>query len=695
MRPNADLETDLLFGDFRIDRADERLIGPAGPVRLGNKAFQVLLMLAEQDGRLVTKDSLFESVWDGTTVSESALTSAVKELRRALGDGSHAPRYIESVYGRGYRLLEPVRAASRVPRVAAPGRTIRTKALGRRRLLYLGGAAAIAVAGGIALGIVDFGPARRPRSDEPLTVAVMPFDDLSAASSNSNLARGLSREIRNELSRVAGLRVIADSSSFSLAAESADPVSIGRDLGATILVQGTVSLAPGALRISAQLVDAVSGASVWTTTHQDESDNLLRAKDVVTAALIQELSGRIAPDYVVARPPGRRRDPVAFRAVLEAQQLVEESRALRMRGQEPAALDAADRAFAFIQEALAIDRQDIGALLVLATLTRNGWTRNLAAQPLTAIQRATAAVEYIRLALAADPNDPAALAALGDHYRRYEWRWEEAENLLRRALAADANLADAHWSYAYMLGTQGRALEGLRHARILFRLDPETAWRRVALPRLLYVAGDRPQALRHYNRELTAAPDNLFLIRELYFMHLAEGDPAALGRLTAKLAELWRGRSIPEGVASLVRRIEAGVAALAGRTGELIAMVDSDVAAFDAPRTGAAATQQGRASVDLLYVYALEYAWAGRISRALDLLERALGARSLYWPASLPFGRAEFPRAVRTNPRYAALWKSEPRLQQLIAIRLRAVKSGQQAGVLPDGRRVRPRGFPG
>lgn len=101
----------LVFGEHRLDTADERLSGPAGPVKLGNKAYAVLLLLLEQEGRLVTKDELFETVWDGTIVSESALTSVIKELRRALGDESRTPRYIESVYGRGYRLLTPVSVA--------------------------------------------------------------------------------------------------------------------------------------------------------------------------------------------------------------------------------------------------------------------------------------------------------------------------------------------------------------------------------------------------------------------------------------------------------------------------------------------------------------------------------------------------------------------------------------------------------
>lgn len=101
----------VAVGEYIVDRTDERLIGPSGPVKLGNKAFRVLLALVDQRGQLLTKDALFSSVWDGVIVSESALTSTIKELRRALGDGSTNPRYIESIYGRGYRLIAEVSEA--------------------------------------------------------------------------------------------------------------------------------------------------------------------------------------------------------------------------------------------------------------------------------------------------------------------------------------------------------------------------------------------------------------------------------------------------------------------------------------------------------------------------------------------------------------------------------------------------------
>ena len=119
------VESQIQFDRYVLDRDDERVIGPDGPVRLGNKAYQVLEALIECEGKLLTKDALFETVWDGMHVSESALTSVIKELRRALGDTPRNSKIIESVYGRGYRLVaslgpvEPAEATLPAPEEVA------------------------------------------------------------------------------------------------------------------------------------------------------------------------------------------------------------------------------------------------------------------------------------------------------------------------------------------------------------------------------------------------------------------------------------------------------------------------------------------------------------------------------------------------------------------------------------------------
>ena len=650
---------------------------PGGRKVLQPRVMQVLVMLAHACGAVVSRDALIAECWDGRVVGEDAITRVMVQLRRLAQLTDGLGYELETIPRVGYRLA-PADAAG--PAAAGSGRDNPIS----RRAALAGGAMAVALAGGGAVLLRD---RWRPTHYEPLTLAVLPFSNLSGDPQAAYLSLGLTRAVRDALSRVGGLRVIADTSSFPLAEQKLSLAEVARRLSADLLLSGAVTESAGAVRISLELIDPGAGVQVWSQTQNGRLDDLFALLDGASAAATEALAGRIGPDRLHAPPALRRRDPVVFRNVLEAEDLLQRSRTLRMIGRDAEGNDAADRAWDLAQAALRIDQGDVAALLVIANLTRNGWTRALAAQPATIAERASAAADVIRRALTSDPNDPAALTALGDYYRRFDWRWTEAENLFRRAISANPSLTDAHWAYGYELGELGRAKEGLVHAREVFRLDPENPYRRVALPRLLYLAGERDAALKRYDLELAAGPANAFLIREIYLMHLAEANVGALRRLKAKVTdELWRGRSMPPTIAALIARTDAAIAALGGAPGDLVAMVDADVAAFDGAGQGLAATQQGRASVDLLFIYAMEYAWSGATPRALDLLARALAGRSLYWVASLPYGPAEFPQPMRSDPRYAALWRSDARLAELIDSRRATRAAGQMTGPYRRGR---------
>lgn len=244
-------EERLSFGDFTLDPGDERLLGPHGPVRLGNKAYRVLLELVRQEGRLLTKDALFSSVWDGTIVSESALTSVIKELRRALGDESRTPRYIESIYGRGYRLLPEVTTSDRAPETAPPqsARPARAGPLGRPPLLFI--------------------PA---------------FDDAALRDSHPHLAAVTREELLTALSRFRDIRLVSDE------AASAAPAAGGygeRDyqLSIKLAEQGA------AVRAFARLGHLASQAVIWADTMDLGATSL--APDV--DALIRRIAAAALP----------------------------------------------------------------------------------------------------------------------------------------------------------------------------------------------------------------------------------------------------------------------------------------------------------------------------------------------------------------------------------------------------------------
>jgi TolB-like protein/DNA-binding winged helix-turn-helix (wHTH) protein len=665
-------EEEFTLGALQVSPSTCTVSWPKGREILQPRVMQALVVLARADGAVVSRDAMTAACWDSRIVGEDAITRVMVLLRQLAQRLDGLGYRLETIPRVGYRLLAAPYGAAPADRSEAPGSGF------PRRALFEGASAAVLLAGAGAFVSRD---RWRPAPREPLTLAVLPFNNLISDPRSAYLSAGLTRGVRDALCQVGGLRVIADTSSALVSEKKLGLTEIAKRLGADMLLTGAVTESAGTVRISLELVDPRTGVQVWSRNLDGQVDDLFRLLDSASGAAIEALAGRIGPDRLRAPPALRPRNSAVFRNVLEADELLERSRTLRMLGSEGEGADAADRAWDLAQASLTIDAKDVGALLVIANLTRNGWTRALAAHPATPAERAQAAAEVIRRALAADPNDPSALSALADYYRRFEWRWTETETLFRRAIAGNPSLIEARWAYGYELAELGRSKEGLVHAREVFRLDPEDPYRRAALPRLLYLAGERDAALKRYDIELAARPANLFLVREIYLMHLAESNVGALLRLKAKvIGELWKGRQIPPGIAALMTRTDAAIAALRGAPDHLVAMVDTDVAAYDGAGRNVAATQQGRASIDLLYIYAMEYAWSGATGRALNLLARALAGRSLYWVATLPHGPAEFPEPMRSDPRYAALWRSDARLAELVEKRRLARAAGQTTG---------------
>lgn len=264
MPKEGDQDLDLSFGDFILVRSDERLMGLEGPVKLGRKAFQVLLRLAEQDGQLLTKDALFESVWDGMAVSESALTSVIKELRRALGDPSVGSIYIESVYGRGYRLLPPVTRQDARPhaaRVAAPR--------------------------------APYSDSRR-MGEAPLLVAP-PFDDAAIAASDPHLGSILHEEVIIALSRFRDIRLVSDAGGAD--ARAAQHGERDYRLSVRLVRDGDD------IRAFARITRLTTGSIIWAEHMSLGAANRMQGVDDIARRVAAVALPRLHDDVLLNVPP--------------------------------------------------------------------------------------------------------------------------------------------------------------------------------------------------------------------------------------------------------------------------------------------------------------------------------------------------------------------------------------------------------
>ena len=263
------------FGVFDLDTKTGELRREGRLIHLRNQPFQVLSMLLDRAGDLVTRDEIKAALWsDNVDVDvEQGLNYCVKEIRSALGDDAEAPRFIQTLPRRGYRFVADVR------RVDAPNRpeTVNPVAesghegepLPARRWLALLGASA-AIASAIALWALL--PARAQRPDAaipgtPVRLVVLPFTDLSATP-EAYLADGLTDELIGSLGQNSGgrLSVIARSSSLACRNRARDAAAFARELGASHFVEGTVRREGSAVRVRVSLGLASDGTQVWNET---------------------------------------------------------------------------------------------------------------------------------------------------------------------------------------------------------------------------------------------------------------------------------------------------------------------------------------------------------------------------------------------------------------------------------------------
>ena len=634
------------------------------------RIMQVLCALHIANGTILSRADLIRSCWEGRTVSKDAVHRAISLLRalaNGIGDDSFR---IDTVSKVGYRLVElhsdDVSAGIIPPQQTWP----------RRRLIVTGGIFAAAL-GGAGLYQWFHGHA----SGSYPTIAVMPFE--TATTVPDYLKHAAAFEIRQSLSRIAGLRVLSDASTFSVARLRLSPRQLGQRLGAGLLVFGRIMPSGTGFQGSVELVDAATQAQRVAFTQTVSTDDIPALTDALSGRIVEYVITTMAPSLLSSKlPPPVRGDPRAFPHMAAAEQAFLLTRALMADNNMGEANVRADLAYAQAKAALAIDGSNVRSLLVLWGLARNGWSARLQSERPPDIDRTSFALNFVQRALAADPNDPAALAALGDSYRRYQWRWHEAEALLSRAIQADPGQLEARWAYATLLGTLNRAPEGIAHAREVALLDPENATRRgYILPRLNFAAGNRAQALHQYDGLLSRTPLSTFVMRELYMTYLTAGNAAALDGLIVRIRQLPKPylSAARERVERTVNRIAAASAALRGRPQHLRQIVHDEVAEMD----GDQRTEEGRVDGDRLFLASLEYAWAEETDGAIDLLARALAARSLNWIAALPYGVAPFPPSVRNHARFIMLWNSDERLAGLIKTRQANLANGKARGSMP------------
>lgn len=280
------------LGGWRVEPSSGRLTrigagsyGSNGPaeVTLRPKVMELLVYLVSRAGEVVSNDDLITHVWKGVHVTEASLYYSINQLRTALGDHKEKPEYIETLAKRGYRLVAGVEY-EQVDTKAARALELRTR-LHHAALVFVAGVGFLFVFLALPGGR---GPDQETGPSK--SIAVLPFAAAGPDEDDGYLADGLTEEFINSLSKIRDLSVMGRTSSFYYKNKDRTPQQIGRELGVDHLLEGSVQRDGERLRITAQLVDATSGATLWSESYDGTLADIFSMQTEVASQVTRALS---------------------------------------------------------------------------------------------------------------------------------------------------------------------------------------------------------------------------------------------------------------------------------------------------------------------------------------------------------------------------------------------------------------------
>jgi len=301
---------------LRLDLGNECLWWGDQQIALTPKAFAVLRYLVEHRGQLVAREALLEAAWPDAYVGQGQVRQFIRELRRILHDDSTTPRFIETVRGRGFRLIGDI--GLRAPELNLIEGT-RRAGQGAREAAAATPALGAAEA---AAHVAEAHPARPRLDDHRPAIAVLPFRNLGGDPRDALLAEGITEDIIDGLARNRSLSVIGRHSALRSRDGHADAKRIARELGVGYILDGTVRRRAPELRISANLVDAGEDRTIWAEKYDGMPDELFGFQERVASSIVATVEPRLLEAEIarLGAKPAERFD--AYDCVLRASSLL-------------------------------------------------------------------------------------------------------------------------------------------------------------------------------------------------------------------------------------------------------------------------------------------------------------------------------------------------------------------------------------
>lgn len=534
----ASTTSPLRIGNWLVDPGTDTISRGDGTHKLEPRTMRLLLLLAQSEGAVVSADRMLAEVWPGVVVSPASVYQAISRLRHLLGDTDPTPTYIATVPRKGYRLVAPVRPIE----TGSPDKD--TSLLLRRRLL-LGGLGVVLLGAVVALvvGVTQLGQRAAPVI-KATAIVVLPFIDMTTEKHDQAFCDGLTEELSNWLAQIPTLRVVARTSAFAYRGKALDVRTIGRELGTTHILEGSLRRSGNLLRVTTQLVSTSDGYHIWSATFDRTMDDVVKVQEEIARSVANNLEIRLtdrAAQRLAVREGG---SPQAYQLYLIGrhyeQQLTRESN---------------NRAIELYQQALVLDGRFALAYAELAHAYLNQSYLN----GFSVKEVAGKAEPLLAKGLSLNPNLSELYTSRGG-LRSDQGRYGEALADLHHAIDLNPNDSQALSEMGYVYITNSRpqdALASYSSAAVLDPLDfnlharrcialadmarydeadaacahardlaPASSWGYVASSWLEWARGRLDAALKWNAMALKASPDEFELYDDRASLLLTLGLPA-------------------------------------------------------------------------------------------------------------------------------------------------------------------------
>jgi len=627
MPPQTQLPRVVRFGTFEVDVPAGELRKNGLKVKLQAQPFQVLCMLVERPGEVVTREELRSRLWPGDSYGDfdHGLNAAVKRLRDALGDDPDNPRFVETLARRGYRFIASVEApspeslAQPLPRSETPTPMKGTGRGFRPALLGVTGMVGIILALVVALSGVGGNRWRLGLGGKRIeSLAVLPMENLSGDPEQEYFSDGMTDALIADLSKIGALRVTSRTSSMRYKKVGRALPEIGRELNVDGVVEGSIMRSGNRVRITVQLIRVSTDQHLWAETYERDLGDVLKLQGDVAQAVAQQVRAQVTPEQQARLRSAPVVDPQAYEAYLRGSSLLRSDTGSALR-----------HAQAYFEEAVRKDPRFAPAYVGLADcyleLGSYRW--------ITPQDASRYGSEAIHKALQIDGMLGEAHSSLGFLNWQYSWDWQTAEKEMRYAVDINPSYVEGHITLVWYLAWSGRSDEALGESQKIRSLDPAYPLASFDESAVYYHRRDYKSLIEVSQRSVVTNPNSW---SGHYFLAVGyEGS----GQLAQAIPEYQRAVELSQRDSDPTAGLAYAFATLGKRA--------------EAKKILRELQQQSKVAYVSPYMIAVIYAGLGENNKAFEFLEKAYQERS---PDVGYFLRADLRMdSLRSDPRFQDL----------------------------------------